>query len=74
MTAAFFSQALGLAAAAIGVHAICADAIDHAAAAFCPEHQFMPFGSRPHSLYLPMKTVLVVVVAKAGTALTRKVR
>jgi len=39
-----------------GVHAICADAIDDAAAAFYREHQFTAFASRPLGLYLPMKT------------------
>lgn len=53
-----------LAAAPIGLHAICADAIDDAAAAFCREHQFRPFNSCPYTLYLPMKTALVLV-AKA---------
>lgn len=50
-----------LAAAPIGIHAICADAIDDAAAAFYREHQFQPFNSRPHTLYLPMKTALALV-------------
>jgi len=50
-----------LAAAPIGLHAICADAIDEAAAAFYREHQFKPFVSRPNSLYLPMKTALALV-------------
>lgn len=45
-----------LAAAPIGIHAICADAIDDAAAAFYREHQFQPFASRPNTFYLPMKT------------------
>jgi ribosomal protein S18 acetylase RimI-like enzyme len=40
----------------VGVHAICADAIDEAAAAFYRAHQFRSFKSRPHSLFLPMKT------------------
>jgi ribosomal protein S18 acetylase RimI-like enzyme len=50
-----------LAAAPIGVHALCADAIDDAAAAFYREHQFQPFVSRPHSLYLPMKTAVALI-------------
>lgn len=50
-----------LVAAPIGVHAICADAIDDTAAAFYREHQFRPFASRSNSLYLPMKTALALV-------------
>ncbi len=50
-----------LAAAPIGVYALCADAIDDAAAAFYREHQFRPFASRSHTLYLPMKTALALV-------------
>ncbi len=45
-----------LASAPIGVHAICADAIDETAAAFYREHQFQPFTSRPTTFYLPMST------------------
>jgi GNAT superfamily N-acetyltransferase len=45
----------------IGVHALCADAIDEAAAAFYLKHQFQPFVSRPQSLFLPMKTALALV-------------
>lgn len=45
----------------VGVHAICADAIDEAAATFYRDHQFQPFVSAPQSLYLPMKTALVLV-------------
>lgn len=44
-----------IATAPMGVHAICADAIDDAAAAFYEAHQFQPFLSRPRSLYLPLK-------------------
>lgn len=55
-----------LAGAPIGVHAICADAIDDAAAAFYREHQFQPFVSRTHTLYLPMKTALALVAKGAG--------
>lgn len=40
----------------VGAHAICADAIDEAAARFYREHQFMPLVSRPLSLFLTMKT------------------
>ena len=50
-----------LAAAPVGVHAICADAIDDAAAAFYREHQFQPFISHPRSLYLALKTALALV-------------
>jgi ribosomal protein S18 acetylase RimI-like enzyme len=45
-----------LAAAPIGVHALCADAIDDAAAAFYREHRFQPFAGRPNTFHLPMKT------------------
>jgi hypothetical protein len=45
----------------VGAHAICADAIDEAAAAFYREHQFQPLVSRPRSLFLPMKTALKLV-------------
>ncbi|HEY6552419.1 MAG TPA: GNAT family N-acetyltransferase [Vicinamibacteria bacterium] len=40
----------------VGAHALCADAIDEAAAAFYRAHQFRRFASRPLSLYLPLKT------------------
>ncbi len=50
-----------LAAAPMGLHAICADAIDDAAAAFYREHQFQPFVSRPNAFYLSMKTALLLV-------------
>lgn len=53
-----------LAAAPIGLHALCADAIDEAATAFYREHQFRPFVSRPNALYLPMKTALALVTNK----------
>jgi ribosomal protein S18 acetylase RimI-like enzyme len=62
-----------LATAPIGIHALCADAIDDAAAAFYREHQFLPFNSRPRTLYLPMKTALTLV-AKAGGTPTRPAR
>ena len=55
-----------LAAAPVGIHALCADAIDDAAAAFYREHQFRPFSSRPQSFYLPMKTALALLVQRAG--------
>lgn len=55
-----------LASAPIGVHAICADAIDAAAAAFYREHQFQPFVSHPGSFYLPMKTALAAIAGSAG--------
>ena len=45
----------------VGAHAICADAIDEAAAAFYRDHQFQPLVSRPQSLFLPMKTALTLV-------------
>ena len=50
-----------LAAAPIGVHAICADAIHAVAAAFYREHQFQPFASRLSTFYLPMKTTLALI-------------
>ena len=50
-----------LATSPVGIHAICADAIDEAAGAFYQAHQFRPFLSRPQSLYLPMKTALALV-------------
>ena len=55
-----------LLAAPIGVHAICADAVDDAAAACYGEHRFQPFNSRPHTLYLPMKTALASVAKAPG--------
>ncbi len=45
----------------VGAHAICADAIDEAAAAFYREHQFRGLTSRPLSLFLPMKTALALL-------------
>jgi ribosomal protein S18 acetylase RimI-like enzyme len=50
-----------VAKAPVGAHALCADAIDEAAAAFYQEHQFQPLASRPHSLFLPLKTALTLV-------------
>ena len=52
---------LRLATAPIGVHALCADAIDDVAAAFYRTHLFQPFVSRPRSLYLPLKTAIALV-------------
>jgi ribosomal protein S18 acetylase RimI-like enzyme len=58
-----------LAAAPMGIHALCADAIDEAAAAFYREHQFQPFVSRRNAMYLPMKTALPLVAdLKPGSA------
>ena len=45
-----------LAHSPVGAHAICADAIDDAAAAFYRQHQFQPLLSREQSYFLPMKT------------------
>ncbi len=45
-----------LAHSGVGVHAICADAINDDAAAFYRRHQFQPFASRENSFFLPMKT------------------
>lgn len=50
-----------IATAPVGIHAICADAIDDAAAAFYREHQFQSFVSRPNSLFLPLKTALALL-------------
>lgn len=68
---AFRGQAIGpmllydaigrLVASPVGAHAICADAIDEQAAAFYQAHQFQSFVSRPHSLYLPLKTAFELV-------------
>lgn len=41
-----------------GAHAICADAIDDAAAAFYERHGFAPLESRPRSFFLPVATGL----------------
>ena len=56
-----------LARAPLGIHAICADAIDDAATAFYRRHQFEPLVSRPGRFYLPMKTALAAV-ATVGLA------
>jgi ribosomal protein S18 acetylase RimI-like enzyme len=50
-----------LARSPVGAHAICADAIDEAAAGFYEAHQFRRFVSRPLGFYLPMKTALSLV-------------
>jgi ribosomal protein S18 acetylase RimI-like enzyme len=50
-----------LATAPVGIHAICADAIDDAAAGFYREHGFLPFISRPNGLFLPLKTALASI-------------
>lgn len=50
-----------LASAPVGIHAICADAIDDAAKAFYLEHQFQAFSGRPDSLFLPFKTALAAL-------------
>ncbi len=55
-----------LAAAPVGIHAICADAIDDAALAFYQEHRFQSFVSRPNGLYLPLKTALASVDQRSG--------
>lgn len=49
----------------VGAHAICADTVDEAAAAFYLAHQFQPLVSRPQSLFLPMKTAIALVDAGA---------
>ena len=54
-----------LAKSSVGVHAICADAIDDKAVAFYQAHQFQSFLSRPRSLFLPMKTANSLVDANA---------
>jgi ribosomal protein S18 acetylase RimI-like enzyme len=56
-----------LAAAPIGIHAICADAIDEAAADFYRQHQFESFASRPQSLFLPMKTALALLPPRGAS-------
>jgi ribosomal protein S18 acetylase RimI-like enzyme len=53
----------------VGVHAICADAIDEAAVTFYREHEFLPLVGRPQSLYLPMHTAVRLV--EEGTASPR---
>ncbi len=55
-----------LAAAPIGVHALCAEAFDAPAAAFYREHQFQPFASRPNTFYLPMKTARALTASSTA--------
>lgn len=43
-------------ASPVGAHAIFADAIDDAAAAFYRKHLFTPFATKPKSLFLPLAT------------------
>ena len=45
-----------LTTAPVGIHAICADAIDEDAAAFYCEHQFQALVSRANGFFLPMST------------------
>jgi ribosomal protein S18 acetylase RimI-like enzyme len=47
-----------LAKAPIGVHAICADAIDQDAADFYRAHGFQPFADRANAFHLPLKTAI----------------
>lgn len=56
-----FDAIARVASSPVGAHALCADAIDEAVAMFYRTHQFEPFASRPHSLFLPMKTALELV-------------
>ena len=54
----------------VGAHAICADAIDEAAAASYRAHGFRPFVSRPQGLYLPVKTAAALFpLVRRGKAL-----
>ena len=48
-------------ASQIGVYALCADAIDEAAAAFYRRYLFTPFESRPRSLFMPLATALKTI-------------
>jgi ribosomal protein S18 acetylase RimI-like enzyme len=50
-----------LVASPVGAHAICAEAIDDAAAAFYQAHLFRPFLSQPRRFYLPIKTAVALV-------------
>ena len=56
-----FDAIARIARAPIGAYAIYADAIDDEAVAFYRKHQFAPLVSRPQSLFLPMKTALLLV-------------
>ncbi|MFT3817394.1 MAG: GNAT family N-acetyltransferase [Rubrivivax sp.] len=55
-----------LAKSPAGVHAVCADAIDEAAADFYRTHQFQPLDSRPGGFFLPMQTALRLVGPGTG--------
>jgi len=57
-----------LAQSPVGVHAICADAIDEAAAEFYRQHQFQPLASRPGGFFLPMQTAFRLVDPGGGKA------
>ena len=48
----------------IGVHALCADAIDDAAVNFYRRFLFMPFEGRPRSLFLPLATAVKAFEAR----------
>lgn len=50
-----------VAASEIGIHALCADAIDEAAAAFYRRFLFTSFESRPMSLFLPLATAVKTI-------------
>lgn len=50
-----------LASSPVGVHALCADAIDDLAADFYRAHRFQPLASRPGTFFLPMKTAFDLV-------------
>ncbi len=56
--ALLFDAIKTVAAAPIGAHAIFADAIDDAAAAFYAAFGFTPLVKRPRTLYLPVATAL----------------
>ena len=47
-----------IASSPVGAHAVFADAIDEAAEGFYRRHQFIPFNSRPQTLFLTMATAL----------------
>lgn len=53
-----YDAILRVASSPIGAHAIFADAIDEKAKAFYRKHQFVPFTSRPRTLFLPIATAL----------------
>ena len=56
-----YDAILRVATSPIGAHAIFVDAIDEAAEEFYRKHQFVPFGSRPRTLFLPVVTALQLV-------------